>query len=205
MASNTSERETIVVHDARTTPDRTDTHGESGGPRYGRFMAMIATSTVAMFLLTYANTYAAGHVEFSETRAYMALFMGGAMAIIMLLFMLSMYTNKAANAAIIIGAIALMAASLLLVRSQNTVEDESWMKAMIPHHSIAILTSENAEIEDVRVRELADAIITAQRKEIKEMQWLIDDISRNGVAATQEEAEPRPVPDFAGELNPPSE
>ena len=73
------------------------------------------------------------------------------------------------------------------------------MRAMIPHHSIAILTSENAQIEDLRVRELADEIISAQRTEIKEMEWLIDDIAANGVADTPEKAQARPVPDFNGE------
>ena len=73
---------------------------------------------------------------------------------------------------------------------------------MIPHHSIAILTSERADIEDVRVRALADGIIKAQRKEIKEMQWLIDDIEVNGKATSEEQASSRPVPEFTGELNP---
>lgn len=52
-------------------------------------------------------------------------------------------------------------------------------------------------IEDVRVRELADGISEAQRMEIKEMTWLIEDIRANGVATTPEEADARPVPDFA--------
>ena len=76
------------------------------------------------------------------------------------------------------------------------------MRAMIPHHSIAILTSERAEIEDVRVRELADEIIKAQRREIKEMDWLIQDIAENGVATTESEASARTVPDFEGQLSP---
>ena len=71
------------------------------------------------------------------------------------------------------------------------------MRAMIPHHSIAILTSRNAGIEDVRVRALADAIIRAQEREIAEMEWLIDDIARHGVAATEEDASARPVPDLS--------
>jgi uncharacterized protein (DUF305 family) len=74
------------------------------------------------------------------------------------------------------------------------------MKAMIPHHSIAILTSERAQIDDVRIRELADGIIKAQRKEIKEMEWLIEDIKKNGKALNQTEAEARPVPDYEGKL-----
>jgi uncharacterized protein (DUF305 family) len=69
-----------------------------------------------------------------------------------------------------------MALGFALVRSQATVGDVAWMKAMIPHHSIAILTSERARITDPRVRELADGIIATQRREIAEMEALIADI-----------------------------
>ena len=130
---------------------------------------MIATSTVVMFGLMYLNTYALDHVFFSETRAYMALVMGATMAVIMLAFMLKMYRRTGVNIAIFVGSVVVFAGALWLVRSQATVEDVSWMKAMIPHHSIAILTSERAHISDPRVRKLADGIIEAQRKEIGEM------------------------------------
>jgi len=145
---------------------------------YGRFGAMIATSTLVMFGLMYLNTYALDHVFFSETRAYMAVLMGAAMAVVMLAFMWPMYENATANAVILAAGALLFAASLWLVRSQETVEDVSWMRAMIPHHSIAILTSERAHISDPRVRKLADGIIAAQRKEIAEMKALIRDLER---------------------------
>ena len=133
---------------------------------YFRFLAMIATSTIVMFGLMYLNTYAIDHVLFSETRAYAALYMGATMAIIMLAFMLGMYTNRRANIAIVIGAMIVFAGALFLVRSQTTVGDVSYMRAMIPHHSIAIMTSERANIDDPRVRHLADEIIEAQKREI---------------------------------------
>ncbi len=152
---------------------------------YIRFFAMIVTSTVIMFALMYLNTYVWDHVFFSETRVYMALYMGAAMAVIMLSFMLGMYANRNANVAIYAGAALVFAASLFLLRSQTTVQDVSWMKAMIPHHSIAILTSERAEISDPRVRKLADGIIEAQRREIDEMKALIADLE-GGPPATPE-------------------
>ena len=143
---------------------------------YWRFAAMIATSTVVMLGLMYLNTYQLSHVTFSETRTYMALVMGAAMAVIMLSFMLSMYTSKWTNIGIYLASIVVFAGALYLVRSQETVQDVSYMKAMIPHHSIAILTSERAEISDPRVRQLADDIIQAQREEIAEMESLIRDL-----------------------------
>lgn len=168
--------------------------------KYTRFIVMIATSTLVMLGLMYLNTYALDHVYFSETRTWMALYMGAAMAIVMLLFMLGMYQDRRKNVLIFAGAAILFAGSLYLVRSQDTISDQAWQKAMIPHHSIAILTSERAHIEDKRVRELADSIIRAQRREIKEMQWLIRDIEQNGKATTEAEAAARPVPKFEGEL-----
>lgn len=152
---------------------------------YFRFLAMIATSTVVMFALMYLNTYAWDHVWFSETRAFAALYMGAAMAIIMLGFMLGMYTNRRANLAILCGAALVFGVALYLLRSQATVGDTAYMRAMIPHHSIAILTSERARITDPRVRALADGIIDTQRREIAEMEALIADLE-GGPKATPE-------------------
>ena len=144
--------------------------------KYARFGIMILTSTIAMFALMYLNTYELSHVYFSETRVYMAIYMGAAMAIIMLGFMLAMYDNRAMNASIFTGSVLVFIFSLWLLRSQVTVDQVSWMKAMIPHHSIAILTSERATITDPRVRKLADGIIEAQRREIAEMKALIQEL-----------------------------
>ena len=143
---------------------------------YGRFAAMIATSTVVMYVLMYLNTYAFEHVYWSETRAWMALLMGATMAVIMLGFMASMYPSRGVNAAIFVGAAAVAGVSLWLVRAQATVDDVEYMHAMIPHHSIAIMTSERAQISDPRVRKLADEIIEAQRREISEMRYLSADL-----------------------------
>lgn len=146
---------------------------------YLRFAAMIATSTVVMYGLMYLNTYQFNHVFYSQTRLWMALLMGAVMAVIMLGFMWSMYKRQAVNLAIIAGAIAVFAGSLFLVRSQALVGDMDYMRAMIPHHSIAVLTSTNANIRDPRVRELADEIIAAQVREIDEMKSLIAELEAN--------------------------
>lgn len=172
-------------------------HGPHGG--YRRFALMIATSMVVMFVLMYLHSYQLiDHAWFSETRLFMTLIMGGGMVVVMLLFMLHMYRSTGKNIATLIVAALLLAGGVFLVRSQITVSDTDYMEGMIPHHSIAILTSTRARIQDVRVRKLADEIIEAQRREIKEMEWLIRDIRRNGVAATAGEAEARPVPNFDG-------
>lgn len=143
---------------------------------YRNFLLMILAASILMFCMMYLNTYQFSHVWFSQTRLFMTFIMAGAMAVVMLLFMRHMYKNRRANLAIVIGSITLIVLGLWLVRSQATVGDVAWMKAMIPHHSIAILTSERAQISDPRVRELADKIIETQRREISEMEVLISDL-----------------------------
>ena len=158
---------------------------------YWRFAAMITASTIAMFGMMYLNTYEIGHVFFSQTRFWMALLMGAGMAAIMLAFMWPMYRSARLNAGIMVASVIIFAASLLLVRSQETVGDVSYMKAMIPHHSIAIMTSERAHIRDPRVRKLADGIIAAQEREIAQMEGLIADLERTPVPAGAKDLPPK--------------
>jgi hypothetical protein len=203
LTTMTHHRQDDQHHDQHHDDDSDRSSRDHGGRHearmYVRFGLMIATSTLVMFALTYTNAFSADHVRLSEERVYMALLMGAAMALVMLAFMWgTMYRNRAVNVGIVLGALVLGGTALYLSRSQALVDDESYMEAMIPHHSIAILTSERAGIEDLRVRELADGIAAAQRKEIKEMDWLVQDIEENGPATTPEEAEQRPVPDFEG-------
>jgi len=137
---------------------------------------MIASSTVAMYGMMYLNTYDFQHIYWSQTRAWMALYMGAGMAIIMMAYMRTMYPSRRVNLAILVTAAVVFAGSVYMLRSQRTVDDLSWMRAMIPHHSIAILTSERARISDPRVRDLANEIIETQRREIALMQELIADL-----------------------------
>ena len=188
---------------ARTPEVRSEGHGPLGRDQrqvgmYLRFGAMIATAMIVMYGVSYLNTYELDHVRWSEERLFMVLLMGATMALVMLGFMLGMYRNRAFNLAIVAVAIVVFGIGLFLARSATSVQDRSYMSAMIPHHSIAILTSENSEISDVRVCRLAVGIIDAQREEIAEMEWLIADIGRNGLAGTAEEADQRPVPEFRG-------
>ena len=151
---------------------------QSHNASYLRFWIMVTASTVIGFGAMYLNTYEFDHVFFSWTRFFMSMIMGGIMTAVMMLFMWGMYPNKQANRGVIAIAAVLFFAGLGLVRSQATIGDVAYMRAMIPHHSIAILTSGRANIKDERVRKLADDIIEAQKKEIKEMKNLISDLSK---------------------------
>jgi hypothetical protein len=147
---------------------------------WGRFAAMIVTSVAIMFFLMYQLVYSSDHLLFSLNRLVASLVAGCVMVIVMLGFMWSMYPGKQTKIAVVVLA-AIAGAGLLAVnRSQQAVGDVLFMKAMIPHHSIAINNARKASISDPRVRKLADGIIESQVREIAEMNLLIEDISRNG-------------------------
>ncbi|MHA6250026.1 DUF305 domain-containing protein [Pontibacter sp. CAU 1760] len=145
---------------------------------YTKFVAMLAFSFLAMYMTMYMNTYQFNHVYFSMTRFYMSCLGISAMAVIMFLFMKKMYKNRKKNIAIVAGSITLFVSALLLVRAQEPIGDVLWMKAMIPHHSIAILASERADIKDPEVKKLADEIIEAQKKEISEMKAMLERLDK---------------------------
>ncbi|MGY1835262.1 DUF305 domain-containing protein [Blastococcus sp. SYSU DS0510] len=189
-----------------STHDDEQQEREQGGGKlshetkmYLRFAAMILTAMVVMYWTMFVSSWEWSHVRFSESRVFMALTMGGTMGLVMLAWMLNMYKNVKGNIAIVVGSLLLFGGAVYLDRSQATVDDRNWMSAMIPHHSLAITRSERADIDDVRVCQLAVDIIVAQKKEIAEMEWLIEDIRENGEAETLEEARERPVPEFAAE------
>ena len=149
---------------------------------YSRFFLMLGTSLVAMYAVMYLNVYEWDHVYFSLTRVYMALLMLVPMTLIMMGFMWSMYPDKQRNALIMGGSLVLFVVVTIMVRSQTFVGDTLWMKAMIPHHSIAIMVSKRADIKDPEVRKLADDIISAQEREIKQMQQMLARLKRERAA-----------------------
>jgi len=140
---------------------------------YPRFFLMLAASFILMYVVMYLNTYAWDHVYFSLMRFYMTCLMVLPMGLLMLGFMRSMYPRRGLNMFIGGAASALFVGVYFLMRTQAFVNDTRWMEAMIPHHSIAILTSERASIQDPEVRRLADTIIATQQREIGEMKQML--------------------------------
>ena len=140
---------------------------------YSRFFMMLGTSLVAMYAVMYLNVYEWDHVYFSLTRVYMALLMLVPMTLIMMGFMWNMHPNKRQKTLIMGSSLVLFVVVTIMVRSQIFVGDTLWMKAMIPHHSIAIMVSKRADIKDPEVRKLADDINEAQEREIEQMQQML--------------------------------
>lgn len=159
---------------------KTDYQRHSMRMGWGRFSAMIVTSTVIMFFLMYQLVYTFDHVTFSVNRFVASLVMACVMTVVMLGFMWSMYKGTAVKAAVIVVATVAGLTLLFVNRNQSLIDDTGFMESMIPHHSIAINNARKASISDPRVRELADNVIESQVQEILEMKMLIDDIERNG-------------------------
>ncbi|KTC69024.1 hypothetical protein Lbir_2218 [Legionella birminghamensis] len=153
---------------------------QRGSMGWGRFVAMITLSTFIMFFLMYQLVYSFDHAMFSLNRMIASLVMGCLMCIVMLGFMWSMYEGIVIKVSVIIVAAIIGVILLVINRGQFVITDISFMKSMIPHHSIAINNSRKATIRDPRVRKLADQIIEAQVREIAVMELLIKDIEQNG-------------------------
>lgn len=164
-----------TADDSMTSSEQEQRHDRSRGRHYLRFAAMIATSAVLMYVVMYFNTYSIDHVYFSWTRLFMTMMSASVMAVVMLWFMRRMYRSRRANLLVVGLCVAVFGAGLWLVRTQATIGDRGWLEGMIPHHSIAILTSENANLTDPRVKDLARRIIEAQRAEIEEMKGYLQD------------------------------
>lgn len=140
---------------------------------YKKFFSIQAISFIIMYGVMFLNVAEFNHVYLSLTRLYMALLMVTPMSIIMMLFMGKMYPNPIMNKRIIAGSAISFVIVLFLLRNQVSIGDRSYMQAMIPHHSSAILTSRNAKIKDPEVRQLADGIIKAQEEEIAKMKTIL--------------------------------
>ena len=141
---------------------------------YLKFALMMVISFVIMYAAMYLNVDRFEHVYLSLTRLYMTLLMVAPMAIVMLAFMGDMYKDKRLNAAIIGASIFVFVLALVFLRNQTFIGERQYMKAMIPHHSSAILTSKNADLQNPQVQKLSRDIIEAQEREIREMKVLLD-------------------------------
>ena len=140
---------------------------------YRKFALMLALSFVILYAVMYLNVNEADHIYLSMTRFYMTLLMICPMALVMLVAMRSMYKNKTVNTIIVVCSIAVFGLALAGVRTQTLVGDVQYMKGMIPHHSIAIMTSTRADIRDPEVKKLSQGIIEAQEREIAEMKRIL--------------------------------
>lgn len=146
---------------------------------YLKFALMMATSFVIMYAVMFLNTASIEHVMLSTMRTYMTLLMIAPMAIVMLLYMWGMYKNKKLNVLILTVSVVVFGVIYSMMRNQTGISDVQYMKAMIPHHSSAILTSDNADLQDTETKKLAEDISKLQKEEIALMKAYLDRINKN--------------------------
>ncbi|RNI31813.1 DUF305 domain-containing protein [Rufibacter immobilis] len=140
---------------------------------YKQFLYMLTASFVIMYAVMFLNVDQAEHIYLSVTRVYTTLLMVAPMAVVMLLMMRNMYEDKKLNIVIYTSSAIVFIGALLFLRNQVLVADEQYIKAMIPHHSSAIMVSQKANIKDPELKKLADEIIKSQVKEIAEMKAIL--------------------------------
>lgn len=145
---------------------------------YRKFSVMMIISFIIMYIVMFLNIDRIGHYHTSINRIYMALLMVAPMAVVMMAMMGKMYPDKKLNTAIIIGGIVVFGVTLAALRTQTPIGDVQYMKAMIPHHSSAILNSKEADLEDPEVKKLAKQIIESQEKEIAEMKAILERLEK---------------------------
>lgn len=145
--------------------------------KYLKFALMMVTSFVIMYAVMFLNTASIDHVMLSTMRTYMTLLMIAPMAVVMLLYMWGMYKNKKLNVLILVVSVVLFGVVFSMMRNQTGISDVQYMKAMIPHHSSAILTSENANLQDPETKKLAEDIIKLQKEEIALMKDYLERIN----------------------------
>ena len=141
--------------------------------QYRPFGLMLAASFGIMYGVMFLNVARLDHIYLSLTRLYMTLLMVSPMAVLMLLLMPGMYKNKALNALLLGGSGLMFSLALLGLRQQAFVSDQQYMKAMIPHHSSAIMVSQAAQLQDPELRQLSQDIIAAQEREIAQMKRIL--------------------------------
>lgn len=141
---------------------------------YKKFLLMLVGSLFIMYFVMFLNVDKLSHIYLSVTRLYMALLMVSSMALFMLIIMRKMYKNKKLNIIIVVVSISIFVLALMLLRTQTLIDDEQYMRAMIPHHSSAILTSQMANIKDPEVKELTEQIIESQEREIEQMKIILE-------------------------------
>ena len=141
---------------------------------YINLFIMQCISFVTMYSVMFMNVSSFDHIYLSNSRTYMAFLMTAPMAPIMLIFMKKMYKDAKLNILVSVLSVSIFIFSFLGLRNQWFISDDQYMKAMIPHHSSAILTSEQASILEPEVKNLSEEIISAQVKEINEMKKLLN-------------------------------
>lgn len=136
----------------------------------------LVISTIVMYVVMFTMIWSAGDFFNNLNMVYMALTMAMPMGMLMLLMMKTMYPNPQVNRVLYALFALLFVLALWGTRAQALVGDRQFVRAMIPHHSGAILMCHRAALQDAGIRDLCfkpGGIIDSQTREIAQMQALL--------------------------------
>jgi uncharacterized protein (DUF305 family) len=133
---------------------------------YGRLLAMILLSFLAMYALMYAMVNSFDNVFNNVNQFYMAGLMAAPMVLIELVLMAGMYPNKGLNAVVAVTSVVLMILFWMGIRQQVAVSDQQFLRSMIPHHAGAILMCKENRLRDPELQQLCREILASQQSEI---------------------------------------
>lgn len=140
---------------------------------YKNFAIELLIDSIIMFFVMYSMVAFAKHVYLNSNNVYMTLMMVAPMALIMLVSMRHMYQNKKLNLVLMVGFAAIFIASTYAMRTQAGVGNAQFLRAMIPHHSGALLMCREANITDPEIIALCKQIEESQTKEIAQMEQIL--------------------------------
>lgn len=141
---------------------------------YKSLFAMAVISFASMYVLMYAMVDKLANVIPNINQFYMAGLMAAPMIAIEIIIMGHMYKNKKLNAMILVGSTVLLVVFFGCIRLQTGVSDKQFLKSMIPHHAAAVLMCKETTIQDEEIKQLCNAIVSGQQKEIDEMKNIIE-------------------------------
>ena len=144
------------------------------GKPYLTLAAAITVNFFIMWALTYSGVYAWDHIFINLNRFYMAALMVAPMVVVMLVAMRHMFDNMRLNIAIYATSAIVFVTAFTAIQNQWAVGDTQLSRSMIPHHSIAIKTCENAQLTDPETVALCEKIVRAQREEIAQMRDILE-------------------------------
>ena len=149
-------------------------HKSSGSGVYARFAIELTADFAVMYLVMYAMIATLNNFFLNLNNVYMTMMMVAPMSIIMLVSMRSMFPSRRINWTIAAVAVVAFASSFYGMRTQAAINDREFLRAMIPHHSGAILMCEQASLTNPQVIELCGEIVPAQQEEIARMKVLLE-------------------------------
>lgn len=151
-----------------------ETNLHAGKSSYRMLGWMMLVHFIYMYIAMYSMVYSFGEVYLNSNTFYMTALMVAPMSAAMILMMSSMYKNRSQNIVWIVGSVGAFILFWTFMRTQAFVGDKQFVRAMIPHHSGALLMCGKAQLSDPELILLCKQIIEGQESEISQMKRILD-------------------------------